>query len=465
MKKLLALFLLPMALFGAAGDIKIGYKAPNNISWIDAIFATQNNVLLGLGSAGVPQVATSATLNLNAVALPAGLSGTMFQLGQADGTSTRLTMDGFATNPIIDLRRANGTNAAKTALLSGNFLGSISAAGYGASAYSSGRGSINFVANENWSNSAQGTNIEFRTNAAGATSSTKTYTFGSTGMIFEATGMKLKGDFSNATRALRLAFQDATTNNSTNVGILPNGTNTNATLTLNNSSDADNAGRLSISSFASGVFIDSNKVGTGTTRPIALQIDGVDKLTIGTDGNTTTTGTVTINQATLTNPSAVVGSLIHVTAADTSNAVISLDAFSANSSIIGRTASGTSASPSALSSGAGLLLVGGRGYGATGYGAVATGLINIVANETFTDSAQGTNIFFETTPNGSTTRARALTIGADKSLTVAGSLIVPTSTPASAAAAGVAGTITWDSSYIYVCVSANSWKRVAISAW
>lgn len=39
------------------------------------------------------------------------------------------------------------------------------------------------------------------------------------------------------------------------------------------------------------------------------------------------------------------------------------------------------------------------------------------------------------------------------------------STPASAAASGTAGTITWDSSYIYVCTATNTWKRVAIATW
>ena len=38
-------------------------------------------------------------------------------------------------------------------------------------------------------------------------------------------------------------------------------------------------------------------------------------------------------------------------------------------------------------------------------------------------------------------------------------------TPASAAAAGDAGMVCWDSSYIYVCVATNTWKRVAIATW
>lgn len=39
------------------------------------------------------------------------------------------------------------------------------------------------------------------------------------------------------------------------------------------------------------------------------------------------------------------------------------------------------------------------------------------------------------------------------------------STPASATATGKPGTITWDGTYVYVCIAANSWRRVAHAAW
>jgi len=38
-------------------------------------------------------------------------------------------------------------------------------------------------------------------------------------------------------------------------------------------------------------------------------------------------------------------------------------------------------------------------------------------------------------------------------------------TPASATAAGTTGQVCWDSSFIYVCVATNTWKRVAIATW
>ena len=43
--------------------------------------------------------------------------------------------------------------------------------------------------------------------------------------------------------------------------------------------------------------------------------------------------------------------------------------------------------------------------------------------------------------------------------------IITNKTPASAGASGVKGEIAWDSSYLYVCVADDTWKRVAISTW
>ena len=38
-------------------------------------------------------------------------------------------------------------------------------------------------------------------------------------------------------------------------------------------------------------------------------------------------------------------------------------------------------------------------------------------------------------------------------------------TPASATATGITGTINWDSSYIYICIATNTWKRTSIASW
>lgn len=50
-------------------------------------------------------------------------------------------------------------------------------------------------------------------------------------------------------------------------------------------------------------------------------------------------------------------------------------------------------------------------------------------------------------------------------ISISGALIKASSPPSTATDTGVIGQIEWDSSYIYVCVSANTWKRVAIATW
>lgn len=40
-----------------------------------------------------------------------------------------------------------------------------------------------------------------------------------------------------------------------------------------------------------------------------------------------------------------------------------------------------------------------------------------------------------------------------------------TGTPASASSSGTTGNFAWDTSYIYIAVASNTWKRVAISTW
>lgn len=47
----------------------------------------------------------------------------------------------------------------------------------------------------------------------------------------------------------------------------------------------------------------------------------------------------------------------------------------------------------------------------------------------------------------------------------AANLALSNSVPANSTASGVAGTVRYDSSYIYICVASNTWKRAAISTW
>jgi hypothetical protein len=46
-----------------------------------------------------------------------------------------------------------------------------------------------------------------------------------------------------------------------------------------------------------------------------------------------------------------------------------------------------------------------------------------------------------------------------------GRITTQSAPPANASDTGVAGSITWDANFIYVCVAANTWKRIAIATW
>jgi hypothetical protein len=84
----------------------------------------------------------------------------------------------------------------------------------------------------------------------------------------------------------------------------------------------------------------------------------------------------------------------------------------------GGNATGTPASPGATAADAVLNFLGGSGYETTGNAFTASkGIIFIKAAEAFTNTAQGTYIDLEVTPTGSTTRARAVRINNDKSVT------------------------------------------------
>ena len=73
---------------------------------------------------------------------------------------------------------------------------------------------------------------------------------------------------------------------------------------------------------------------------------------------------------------------------------------------------------------------------------------------------------YEVIVNGNTTTfARDGSLYIPNNVLITGQHITATSTPASAAATGTAGTWAWDANYIYICTATNTWKRVAIATW
>lgn len=144
----------------------------------DGTVLQNSNVLIS--DAGVMSV------TLNAAALQPTLSGTLFQVGNADGQVSRISVDGYGSGatPNVTFRASRGTAAAPTAVQANDSLGSLTWNAYGATAYAAtGRGNIQVVAAENWTDAAHGTKFEFRTTPAGSTLPAIVATIGSGGTL------------------------------------------------------------------------------------------------------------------------------------------------------------------------------------------------------------------------------------------------------------------------------------------
>jgi len=127
-----------------------------------AITETGGNVGIGTTVPGSKLVVSSNSSNT----LPAALGIARF--ADADGVQTAVFADSFGTNPLFNVRRANGTAASPSAVQASQLLGVIGASAYGATAYTGTRARVAFWASENWTDTANGTYLTFNTTPNGA---------------------------------------------------------------------------------------------------------------------------------------------------------------------------------------------------------------------------------------------------------------------------------------------------------
>jgi hypothetical protein len=123
----------------------------------------------------------------------------------------------------------------------------------------------------------------------------------------------------------------------------------------------------------------------------------------------TMTGALTINRNATAAPTPVTEVSLHVVGVDGNTIRIGIDAFGVAGApgFIGRRARGTNAAPSAVQNTDVLCALNGFGYGATGYIAASRAVIQLMAAENWTDTANGTRLSFRTTANlGSTQSER-----------------------------------------------------------
>ena len=110
---------------------------------------------------------------------------------------------------------------------------------------------------------------------------------------FNGTGLRITGDFTNATYNNRLMFVTSTANSATNVGVLPSGTSAQSALEVYGANDTTNAafGRFLIN--ATQVSLRSAINGTGTYLPLTVWTGGSERFRV-----TETTGNFLIGTST-----------------------------------------------------------------------------------------------------------------------------------------------------------------------
>jgi hypothetical protein len=195
-----------------SGNVGIGTAAPNAKLQVigDALFGLDSNRVRANSSAAVGILEFNSTAGI----IRSNLAGSVLAFETA-GANERMRIDasgnvGIGTSaaagrlhlssdastvqyidtytatpdPAIVFRTARGTSLAPTATQSGDSIGFIGARGYGATGFGIGsRAYMAFLAAENWTDSAQGTQIVFRTTANAGTTTTERLRITSSGLV------------------------------------------------------------------------------------------------------------------------------------------------------------------------------------------------------------------------------------------------------------------------------------------
>lgn len=160
MKKiLLAAALLCLPTLSSAAELKQFLPGPRLIdgSQLNTIVNAVNSITGHGGGVNTGYFsANTATVG------PTALTGTVLQVVGANATAARVELDAYGSVPIFSSVRRNGTQAAPTAILSADQLGSFNFHGASTTALVYGPAArLTSYATENWSSTAGGTKIVF----------------------------------------------------------------------------------------------------------------------------------------------------------------------------------------------------------------------------------------------------------------------------------------------------------------
>jgi hypothetical protein len=303
-------------------------------------------------------------------------------------------------------RKARGTIGAPTAVQNGDSLAFFASRGYGATTFSPMSGSMRIYATENWTDTANGTGMNFSTTANGTSTSVPRITVNSNGNIgIGTTGPSALLEVSNAVSGVPANMWMTSYTNAINPYYMARrarGTSGAPAAVQNGDGLAgfygEGRGTTAFGpGFAGGMTVQAAQNWTDTAHGTALTFTttpinattAATRMTIAANGDigigtTTPEGTVEVVR-------------------DGDVAVVGVTSYGNGccAAFGGRMARGTAAAPAAVQLGDPLALFLGDGYGATHFSSEAGGMI-VLAAENWTDTAHGTAIALSTTPLGST---------------------------------------------------------------
>jgi hypothetical protein len=149
------------------GQLYIRYNDGTSWQWVVA-----NNLGAGLYLPLIGGTIAPGPLVINAnAAAPQPLSGSQLLIAAADGTLATVTLDAYGTGQlgVLQARTARGTAIAPTALQVSDYMFVINTIGRGVTGYGGSRTNFSVMAAENWTDTAQGTQINFATTPNGTT--------------------------------------------------------------------------------------------------------------------------------------------------------------------------------------------------------------------------------------------------------------------------------------------------------
>jgi hypothetical protein len=289
-------------LYNASSANAVSLKSGNNVSAWSMTLPTD------AGTNGYAMV-TDGSGNMSWSAIAAGTinTGVVGQLTYYSGTNA---LSGTTTGTGVLTALGNNTNSASgVAVLNGS--GVLAVAQGGTATGTAGIGAFNNITGY----TASGATGTTSTNLVFSTSPTITTLTTSGNVTATGTGARFLADFSNATVDNRFSFQTSTTNATTGIYALPNGSSTGASWQAANAADPTNASKIMITTNAStDVQLVSGINGTGTYLPLSIYTGGGVSaqfsetkgiFTLGVSGSTagvlniagSTSGTVSIQGA------------------------------------------------------------------------------------------------------------------------------------------------------------------------